>query len=172
MVESTLWKGVKQQGFTVIELVVTLSIAAILIMMATPSLRSSINEHRALAMVSALKADLEFARNHAISTNQTIKVRVDNKTNCIWSTWVYDAPSAGYGSQVLAHAMTTAELANYNGVKCAFTFTGSKSATFNGLGLNISGSSFTVVVSASADVGARKWLLTLQTSGNLKVVAQ
>jgi prepilin-type N-terminal cleavage/methylation domain-containing protein len=159
-----------QGGFTVVEVMITLAIVALFVVMVTPTIRSSINEHRALAMVSALKTDLEFARNHAISTNQLVKFNVDNakKSVCNWKVGTWS--SADLSFIAVLRIMDNAQLGNYSGVSCVFTFTDNKQPLLNGLGINTSGSSFSALITAAATT--RKWELTLQTSGNLKVVAK
>jgi type IV fimbrial biogenesis protein FimT len=145
--------AVKQRGFTIVELVITLVIAGIVIAMATPIMRSSIAEHRALAMVAALKTDFEWARNNAVSTNQGVSVSIASNTVCEWSVSVI-------------HQMTTANLANYNGVACVFS---GSSPVFNGMGFSTAGV-FTATISATGT--SRVWLLTLLGSGDLTVKAQ
>ena len=163
----------KEVGFTVVEIVVALAIVALLVAMVTPTMRSSINEHRALAMVSALKADLEFARNHAISTNQLVKFKVDDakKSVCNWQVGAWNPIDSIFITNAAAlRVMDNTQLGNYSGVSCVFTFTNGKPPLLNGLGINTSGSSFSALITAEATL--RKWRLTLQTSGNLKVVAE
>lgn len=152
-------------GFTIIELVITLVIGAVLMMAVVPSLRSGIMEHRMSALVAVLKTDLEWARNQALSTNQLVTVTISDKTLCHWSLTGNTVSSTAQA----AHKMDAVRLANYQDVSCLFVYP-SAAPVFNGLGLNNSGGSFTVTISGTDTT--RQWLLTLQGSGDLTVVAQ
>jgi prepilin-type N-terminal cleavage/methylation domain-containing protein len=181
MVSNRYADSPKQPGFTVIELMVTLVIASVLLMMVTPIIRSSIAEHRALAMVAAVKADLEWARNNALSTNQTTCFYVGStaakKTSCHWNANSKHYFNTGINAFVDScvqlstppHQMTNADLSNsnYQGVSCSFVFT--NPPEFNGLGLNSKGA-FTATIGATGT--SRTWLLSLQASGDLTVKAQ
>jgi len=163
MVKHQITYTSKQTGFTVVELIITIAIVAILIMMVSPTISSSIAEHRILNLIAALQTDLEWARNQALSTNQSVTVSFADATACKWTTSGNSVTTAAAAS----HKMDDTNLAtNYNGVVCAFTGT---SPVFNGLGLNNSGS-FTATISSTATT--KQWLLTLQGSGDLTVTAQ
>lgn len=61
-------------GFTTVELLVTLSIAAILVGLAVPAFGELIRNNRATAAVTRLAADLQFARSEAIKRNVRVLV--------------------------------------------------------------------------------------------------
>ncbi|MEE4217191.1 MAG: GspH/FimT family pseudopilin [Xanthomonadales bacterium] len=61
-------------GTTVIELMVTLSVAAILLTLAAPSLESFTNRQRMKAAVNALHNDLLAARSQAVYRNSLVTV--------------------------------------------------------------------------------------------------
>jgi type IV fimbrial biogenesis protein FimT len=72
-------------GFTLIELMVTLAVAAILLTLAIPSFTGMIDKNRLKSAAEALYADLQFARAEAIKRNK--KIRVSFFSN--GSTWCY-----------------------------------------------------------------------------------
>jgi Tfp pilus assembly protein FimT len=153
-------------GFTMLELVVMLGVAAILFMAVIPTIQSSISEHRTLNFLATLKADLEWARNHALSNNT--KVRLVFKTapspQCLWTTETYQAVTNTY-TALPNHKMTAAELEHYGDMVCNYT---GSTPTFNGMGL--SNAAFTVGLSTPGTV--RRWQLALDIAGDVNVVAQ
>lgn len=60
------------RGFTLIELMVTLAVVAILAMIAVPSFRDTIRRNRVSAASNALLADIGYARAEAIDRGQTV----------------------------------------------------------------------------------------------------
>jgi type IV fimbrial biogenesis protein FimT len=63
-----------QRGFTLIELMVTVAVLAILVMLAAPSFRNAIMNVRMSAQVNDLMSDLALARSEAIKRNLTVIV--------------------------------------------------------------------------------------------------
>lgn len=63
-----------QQGFTVLELLVVLSITVILTVLAIPTFENFYQEYRATATGQNLLYNLQFARSTAIETNQNVYV--------------------------------------------------------------------------------------------------
>ena len=62
------------EGFTMIEILVSLSVTAILASVAVPSLRDLVNERRLAGAASQLASDLQFARGEAIKRNARVLV--------------------------------------------------------------------------------------------------
>jgi type IV fimbrial biogenesis protein FimT len=62
-------------GFTLIELAVTLCIAAVLLCTVVPSLQTVLENRRLHSAVSLLANDVQQARAQAIATNQTVRLR-------------------------------------------------------------------------------------------------
>jgi len=62
------------RGFTAIEIIVVMVLAAILVTLAAPSLRDLRNDLQATALGNAFVSDAAFARGSAISRNQCVTV--------------------------------------------------------------------------------------------------
>lgn len=71
----------RARGFTVIELMVTLAVAAIVISMAVPSFQSVVNGNKLAAGANELMASLQAARMEAIRRGQRAGVCFSTKTN-------------------------------------------------------------------------------------------
>ena len=77
-----------QSGFTLIELVVTISVAAILMALAVPSFRSTIQNNRVTGQANEFVTSLTLARSEAIKRgrNATVCISSDG-TSCTGSNW-------------------------------------------------------------------------------------
>lgn len=63
-----------KSGFTLIELMVTLSVLAILLTIATPNLRMFIQNSRLMSQTTGLVGDLNFARSEAIKRGGAVNI--------------------------------------------------------------------------------------------------
>ena len=70
----------KTRGFTLIELIVTVSIVAILAALAVPSFTSLFARKRVEGLASELVTDLQYARSEAVQRNTLVQVTLG--TNC------------------------------------------------------------------------------------------
>ena len=76
-----------QPGFTLIELMIVISIAAILLAIGVPSFQYVTSANRASSEINGLLGDLQFARAEAIREGQTVTVCPSaNGTSCSGST--------------------------------------------------------------------------------------
>lgn len=64
----------KHRGFTLIELVITVAIAAILITLAVPSFSTMIKNNRRAAAVNELVVDINFARSEAVKRGSRVSL--------------------------------------------------------------------------------------------------
>lgn len=79
----------QQRGFTLIELMVTVAIMAILAAIAYPSFTDLIARNRLKGATEGLFADLEYAKSEAIKLNQTVTLEVT--TGASWNYTIKDA---------------------------------------------------------------------------------
>jgi type IV fimbrial biogenesis protein FimT len=87
MTSSTTGRAARSPGFTLLELLITMSIAAILLTLAVPSFRYVTNSNRIAGEVNGLLGDLQFARAEAIKEGRTVTVCVSTDgQNCAGST--------------------------------------------------------------------------------------
>jgi len=74
-------------GFTMVEMLMTMAIAAILLTIGVPAYRYVTNSNRIAGELNGLLGDLQFARAEAIKEGQNVTVCVSiNGTNCANST--------------------------------------------------------------------------------------
>lgn len=62
------------RGFTMIELVIAVAIAAILLTLAAPSFRDFLGKKRVEGVATELSTDLQYARSEAVARNATVRV--------------------------------------------------------------------------------------------------
>lgn len=73
-----------QTGFTLLELIITISIAAIMLAMATPSLQEIYHKNSLLSYSSDLRVALYRAQNEAIKRNRIVTVQAKTTSNDYW----------------------------------------------------------------------------------------
>lgn len=90
----------RARGFTLIELMVTIAVAAVLLAIAVPSFTSVINGNRLTGEANELVASLQLARSEAVRRNmQVIVCSSSNGATCAdspnWTQWISVLPSTG-----------------------------------------------------------------------------
>lgn len=107
-------------GFTMIELMVTVAVAAILTMIALPNLRTFVLNSRRDSLIDGLVASLHYARTQAIDLNQATFLCagtggvIAGTPPCATAEWktgwqVITTPASGGTSKLLAtHVLSTA----------------------------------------------------------------
>jgi type IV fimbrial biogenesis protein FimT len=80
----------RNAGFTLLELMIVISIAAILMSIGMPAFKYVTNSNRATSEINGLLGDMQFARGEAIREGQTVTIcATANGTSCAGagSTW-------------------------------------------------------------------------------------
>jgi type IV fimbrial biogenesis protein FimT len=104
----------KTRGFTLIELMFTIGLAAIIAAIGIPAFRSMIANNRLGSQTTELVAAINFARSQAITHNTTVtlcRVNLAASTNCATSVGEWDFFVVRDGSGVLRRG----ELPDYGG---------------------------------------------------------
>ena len=98
------------KGFTLIELIVTLTIAGILMAVAAPSMQNFVSGSRLTTQVNDLLADISISRSEAIKRNTTagVCVTASGGTSCVpsgnWANgWMVYADVSGVTTPIKTH---------------------------------------------------------------------
>ena len=76
-----------QSGFTLIELMVTVTIRAILVSIAVPAMTSFMNSNRLTNHTSALRQAIQYARSEAVSKNQNVSICASSDGTTCTGAW-------------------------------------------------------------------------------------
>lgn len=89
-------KDVKSLGFTLIELMVTITIAAILMGLAVPSFTSVIISNRLTTITNELITTINLARSEAVKRGQQVTITRNGSTSGVWDGgWILFVDSNG-----------------------------------------------------------------------------
>lgn len=90
------------KGFSLVELMMTLAVMAVLLVVAVPSVRDAVRRHRVIAASNALLADLAYARSEAILGGMVASICASSKdrkkcdqTNAYERGWLVHLGLAG-----------------------------------------------------------------------------
>jgi type IV fimbrial biogenesis protein FimT len=150
------------KGLTLIELVVTLAVIAVLVAIGMPALQGTSQSGRLTAAINSLTADFAFARSEAVTRNTDVRVRtVSGDTD--WSQgWIVEALPAG------GPAVT---IRNGKAVAANILFTGdAASLTYNSDGSQEAGGSLTFKTCQQGDTSAHGREIRVNLSGRVKLV--
>jgi len=107
-------------GFTFIELLIVIAIAAILAAIAAPSFRKMNRNMAIRGAADELISDIQFARSEAIRTNQTVTLSLDQRT---WQVFVdANGNHVHDGNEVLLREGSYSELINAQSSDTALWF--------------------------------------------------
>lgn len=82
------------RGFTLIEMIVTVSVLAILLTVAVPSFKDMVDKRRLVGAAEQFYGDLQAARFEAIKLNKTVAVFFTNSGSTNWCYGMADSISA------------------------------------------------------------------------------
>ncbi len=162
------------QGFTLPELMVTLSVAAILVTLATPSYLNYIQKNNALVLANQLVSDLNTARVNALSTGAQVSLcPIDDSTATTcgnetkWANgWVvFKDPNIQY----TFNATTLLRESNFTS-KTGVTYTVSP-ANVSQVGYNALGAltttPFSITIIPNACSGTQAQIVSVSSSGRV-----
>lgn len=90
---------VRSRGFTLVELMVTLFVLAILVMIAAPNFRDLLRRNEVSSAANALRADIAYARSEAVTRGTIVSICPStDHTNC--------SDESAYGSGWLIYTYT------------------------------------------------------------------
>ena len=155
-----------QHGFTLIELMVTIAVAALLGLVALPNLANMIDASRTSVLVNKFQQDVAWARNQAVTAHIPVQI-VLGPGNCQWTTQTgsYSGGSTSWTTST-EHSMTVAQASSSSGATCQFS-TGTATTltlSFNSQGFVSSAPSVTV----TAPKG-QTWSLQVLASGSVLI---
>lgn len=109
-------------GFTLIELMITIAVAAILLMIAAPSFTSLINSNRLTSSANEMVGVLQSARMEAVRTSSTVSVCVDcdGAGSMIAYVDANDDDSFNAGEEIIRRATANSEVQINSGANIAF----------------------------------------------------
>jgi type IV fimbrial biogenesis protein FimT len=94
----------RSTGFTLLELIMTMTVAAILLAIGVPSFRYVTSANRAAGEINGLLGDMQFARGEAIKEGQTVTIcaAANGAPPCLGTTawengWIVFSDVAGNG---------------------------------------------------------------------------
>ncbi len=152
-------KQTKNLGFTLIELIITISIAAILVGIAIPSFDSIIKSTRLTTYANELVSSLNLARSEAVKRGVQISVRRKGSTNQNWdSGWDIFTDLDGDGTLDAADTLLKTYPALTNGFTLRTGTVGYQDfAAYlpSGLSLNSSGDTFRLCAGSGDIVNSR-----------------
>jgi type IV fimbrial biogenesis protein FimT len=110
-----------QRGFTLIEIMVSIAVLALLFMVGIPSFTLFIQNSRTRAAADALLNGLQTTRGEAINRNACVQLKVVNQSGWVMSTCAdpdtaLQSRSASEGTANVASTMTGGDTVSFNGL--------------------------------------------------------
>ena len=123
----------RRAGFTLLELLVTILIVALLSSLALPSLLSAVAARRAVSLSETFVQDAAWARAQAMAGATVAKITLSS--DCSWDTkisWTTDTT----GTTDTAHSLTAQQVgAEFKGASCSGMGSGGLALSYNNLGM-------------------------------------
>ena len=149
------------RGFTLLELLVVIAVAAILASIALPNFSSQIASSHAQSLMNQFASDVSWARSKAVASDETVTMNFNNPA-CTWQTTTL---INGTTTTFAAHTMSSSALAsgNYSQVQCSSG--GSVTMTFKSDGTVTMNPASSLNFTFSA--GGQIWALAVLPSGSI-----
>jgi type IV fimbrial biogenesis protein FimT len=118
-------------GFTQLELLITISILAILAGLAIPSFRATLERNEVIAVAEAVSADLRWARSEALKRGVDIKVTFAPSLTGNWQYVIATNPAAPAVPEPLKPVVNSGQIAEFANVKMPNDFNATNIAIFD-----------------------------------------
>lgn len=150
----------KRRGFTLIEAVITVAIAALALALGAPMFGVWIQSTQVRTVAESIQNGLQVARNEALRRNQNVEFTVNANTS-----WTVTAKVPGSADVIVQQRAST------DGSSSSVTATASPSATaaFDGLGRVVNATPLTKVDVAAALTDAKKLRVQLGSGGQIRM---
>ena len=123
----------RRAGFTLLELLVTMLIAALLLSMALPSLLRSVAARRAASLSETFVQDAAWVRAPALAPATVATITLSS--DCSWDTEISWTASTT-GTTDTAHSLTPQQVsAEYQGASCSGMGSSSLALSYDSLGM-------------------------------------
>lgn len=110
----------RQRGFTLLELIITIAVLAIVLSLAVPSMRSAAEKRRTIAAAEEIYSQLQLARSEAIARSEPVFMNIVGGAN--WSVGVSDNAACDPSDNAPACVLADNNAANSNPITHRFTF--------------------------------------------------
>lgn len=145
----------KPRGFTLIELMVTISLVGVLMAVVAPYLTNAISNARARNVVSKFRQDFSWLRNQAATGNKVITLTLN--ADCSWSSSIDAAVDT-------SRSLSSTEIANSSSISCSPTNTTVLPVTFNFTNQGFVNPTATFVFNGP---NGQKWPVQILSSGTV-----
>ena len=171
----------REHGFTLIELMVTVTVAGVLLAVGIPAFSKLIANNRIATQTNEFVGALNLARSEAVRRSQGVSIRSTNGSVDFASGWkIFNDPgltgAAPAASDVLRESSglagkTTLKSVSRSGSSPSFTYTVSTgtSIVFNSLGGNNAGTQAFFRVCDSGDTSIKGRILQVSTVGKVSL---
>jgi type IV fimbrial biogenesis protein FimT len=88
-------KGIRQRGFTMIELMTVMVIAGVLLVLALPSFNDMLERRRVEGQANEFVTDLSYAKSEAVQRNRNVLLQTDPAGTTCYTIAVMPDPPAG-----------------------------------------------------------------------------